>query len=61
MLAKCVSRLIQRPFVTGSCALMYGFVTGYTKGIAQVDDPRMTRYLRREQIRKLLGKKTVWN
>jgi poly-beta-1,6-N-acetyl-D-glucosamine synthase len=61
MLAKCVSRLIQRPFVTGSCALMYGFVTGYTKGIAQVDDPRMIRYLRREQIRKLLGKKTVWN
>jgi biofilm PGA synthesis N-glycosyltransferase PgaC len=60
MLSKCFVRLVQKPYVVGSAALMYGFVTGYTHGIPQVDDVRTIRYLRQQQIAKLLGRKTIW-
>jgi biofilm PGA synthesis N-glycosyltransferase PgaC len=60
MLAKCTSHLADRPLVLGSLALLYGFVSGYVKGIPQVDDPLMIRYLRREQMNRLMGRQTVW-
>jgi poly-beta-1,6-N-acetyl-D-glucosamine synthase len=60
MLSKCLVRLVQKPYLVGSTALMYGFVTGYTHGIPQVDDVPTIQYLRRQQIAKLLGRKTIW-
>jgi glycosyltransferase involved in cell wall biosynthesis len=60
MLAKCVSRLRRRPYITGSVALAYGFIGGYLKRIPQVNDPEMIRYLRRQQLRKLAGLETIW-
>ena len=46
MLGKCLRRLVQKPLVLGSFALMYGYVSGYLKGIPQVDDPVAIAYLR---------------
>jgi biofilm PGA synthesis N-glycosyltransferase PgaC len=60
MLSKCIVRLIEKPYLVGSAALMYGFISGYTKGIPQVDDVRTIRYLRQQQMAKLLGRKTIW-
>jgi glycosyltransferase involved in cell wall biosynthesis len=60
MLFKCVKRLIARPRILGSGALLYGYLTGYLKRIPQVDDPQMIRYLRRQQMNKLLLRETVW-
>jgi poly-beta-1,6-N-acetyl-D-glucosamine synthase len=60
MLSKCLVRLIQRPYLFGSMGLMYGFVTGYIKRIPQVDDPATIAYLRREQLSRLWGRKTIW-
>jgi biofilm PGA synthesis N-glycosyltransferase PgaC len=60
MLAKCVSRLRRSPYLMGSAALAYGFLTGYLKRVPQVDDPGLIRYLRREQLAKLRGGQTIW-
>jgi poly-beta-1,6-N-acetyl-D-glucosamine synthase len=60
MAAKCVSRLVRPPFFMGSLALAYGFASGYFKGIPQVDDSELIRYLRAQQLSRLLGRKTIW-
>lgn len=60
MLSKCVYRLKVRPYLLGSIALMYGFLSGYIKRIPQVDDRPTIAYLRRQQIARLFGKSTIW-
>lgn len=61
MLGKCIRRLGQKPPVLGSLALMYGFISGYLKGIPQVNDPAMIAYLRRQQLSRLTGRKSIWH
>jgi hypothetical protein len=60
MLSKCLRRIPRKPFLIGSLGLMYGFLTGYLKGIPQVDDPKTIAYLRRQQLSRLLGRQTIW-
>jgi len=60
MLAKCLSRLRQRPYLMGSAALAYGFLSGYLTGAPRVDEPRLIRYLRREQLARLRGAASIW-
>ncbi len=60
MLAKCTWRLLQRPYLMGSIGLAYGFLTSSLKGVPQVDDAELIKYLRREQLAKLRGSRTVW-
>lgn len=60
MVSKCVSRLVQRPFVLGSLGLMYGFLSGYIKHIPQVDDRATINYLRQQQLNRLFFRPTIW-
>ena len=60
MLSKCLLRLVQKPYVIGSTALFYGFVSGYLKHIPQVNDPETINYLRRQQLSRLWGRETIW-
>ena len=60
MLGKCMSRLFRRPYLIGSIALSYGFITGYWKRIPQVNDPLTIAYLRRQQLGRLAGARTIW-
>ena len=60
MLAKCAKRLLQKPLLVGSTALLYGFITGYLKRLPQVDDPALIRYFRQQQINRLLGRRSLW-
>lgn len=60
MLTKCIRRLVYKPMVIGSVALMYGFVSGYLKNIPQVDDSKTIAYLRRQQLGRLMGRETIW-
>lgn len=60
MFMKCLKRVLENPPVVGSIALMYGFASGYLKGIPQVNDPEVITYLRREQVRRLLGRPSIW-
>jgi glycosyltransferase involved in cell wall biosynthesis len=58
--AKVILRLVRRPYVTGSVALLYGYVTAYLQRTQQVDDPELIRYLRRQQLARLMGRETIW-
>ena len=60
LLAKSVARLPQRPYVMGSLALLYGYLSARWQRIPQVDDPALIRYLQQQQIAKLWGRETIW-
>src|SRR6202140_5917856 len=60
MLLKCVRRLRFKPYIVGSAALMYGFLSGYTQRIPQVDEPETIKYLRKKQLARLTGRESIW-
>jgi biofilm PGA synthesis N-glycosyltransferase PgaC len=51
---------VQRPYIVGSLGLLYGFVTGYTKQVPQLDDRATIAYLRQQQLNRLLGGPSIW-
>lgn len=60
MLMKCLKRLFQRPYLLGAAGLGWGFCKGYLHGVSQVDDRELIRYVRRQQINKLLLRPSLW-
>lgn len=59
-LAKLIRRLVKKPYLIGSLALLYGFITGYVKRLPRVDDDSLIHYLRQQQMGRLLGRSTIW-
>jgi len=60
MAVKCFYRLAFKPYIVGSIGMAFGFVSGYLNRIPQVDDRAMIQYLRRQQLRRLCGRETIW-
>jgi hypothetical protein len=60
MFLKCLKRIFQKPYGVMAIGLMYGFLSGYLKKIPQVDDQELICYVRKEQINKLLFKRSIW-
>ena len=60
MMAKCVKRALQSPLSFEWIALLAGFCSGYLKMVPRVDDPRLIRYLRRQQIRRMSGRSGIY-
>jgi poly-beta-1,6-N-acetyl-D-glucosamine synthase len=60
LVAKSLVRLARRPYVTGSLALLYGYLTAHLRRTTRVDDPELIRYLRQQQIARLMGRETIW-
>jgi biofilm PGA synthesis N-glycosyltransferase PgaC len=58
--ASCVSRLTQKPYVAGSVAICYGFIKGYWTRMPRVNDTKLIKYLRTQQLRRLCGLDTIW-
>lgn len=58
--ASCVKRLMQKPYITGSVAMCYGFLKGYWTHVPQVKDTQLIKYLRTQQLRRLAGQETIW-
>ncbi|HTV54646.1 MAG TPA: glycosyltransferase family A protein [Terriglobia bacterium] len=58
--AKCVSRLAQKPYFIGSAAIFYGFLKGQVTRAPRVQNARLIRYLRGQQLRRLIGLETIW-
>jgi biofilm PGA synthesis N-glycosyltransferase PgaC len=58
--ASCVSRLIQKPYLAGSAAIGYGFLKGYCTRMPRVNDTRLIKYLRTQQLRRLCGLDSIW-
>lgn len=60
MLLKCIKRIFQRPYVVNACGLMYGFVGAYLHRTPQVDDKALIRYVRKQQMQRLLLRQSIW-
>jgi hypothetical protein len=60
LVASCLSRLIQKPYVAGSAAIGYGFLKGYWTRMPRVNDTDLIKYLRTQQLRRLCGLDTIW-
>lgn len=58
--AKSIRRLVRRPYLLGSYALVYGYISAYLQRIPRVDDPAMIHYLRKQQLARLFGGETIW-
>jgi hypothetical protein len=61
MFAKCVKRFIKRPHEITALGLWVGFCGGYLRGLPQVNDPALTKYVRKQQINRLLLRPSLWS
>jgi len=60
MFLKCIKRVVESSFLIGSIGLGYGFLSSYLRRVPQVDDKALIRYVRRQQLRRLLLMDSVW-
>jgi hypothetical protein len=61
MLVKCARRAFAKPYGMAGLGLLIGFCRGYTSRVAQVDDKELIHYLRGQQMRRLLFRKSLWD
>ncbi len=60
MLTKCMRRLFTKPFGIAGVGLLCGFVSGYLKRVPQVADDQLIRYVRQQQMQRLLLRESLW-
>lgn len=61
MLFKCLRRVFMPPYLVGAAGLWTGFVSGYLERAPQINDSELLRFLRRQQLRRLTFRKSLWN
>lgn len=60
MFVKCLGRVLKKPYLIGAAGLMYGFLGCYIARTSRVPDPDLIRYVRRQQLRRLLLLDSIW-
>jgi len=60
MLLKCLRRVFRKPFLVNGAGHLYGFIRGYIDRRPRVGDAALIRYLRRQQMRRLLFMDSTW-
>jgi len=60
MLVKCVKHIAEWPFFVNAAGLAYGYVSCYFQGTPQISDQRLIEYIRAQQMRRLLFRRSVW-
>jgi glycosyltransferase involved in cell wall biosynthesis len=60
MLLKCVSRLKSRPYGIAALGLFTGYLSGYLRKVPMVGDEQLIRYVREQQLRRLLNRESLW-
>lgn len=61
MFAKCLRRFVRNRTRKSSLALFYGYSLSAVNGVKRVRDMDVIKYLRREQMRRLLGRPSIWH
>lgn len=60
VLVRALRRLVRPPSLVAPAGLVYGYVSSALKGIERPDDPEVRRFVRQQQMNRLLGRKTMW-
>ena len=58
---RAVKSMLKKPYLIGGLYLLLGYLEGYIKRWPVVKDKTLIKYIRRQQLNKLLGKNTIWN
>ncbi len=61
MFAKCLRRVLSKPYLVGALGLFTGFIKGYAKSIPQVPNRDLIRFVRDQQMRKLFLRDSLWD
>lgn len=60
MIGKCLKRFVRGPFSLAAPGLLAGFLGGYLRGKPALGDKEFIRYVRRQQINRLLLRESLW-
>jgi len=60
MFFRSLKRTFAPPYLIGGIQMLIGFLTGYLTKQPQIKDLNFIRYLRKQQLNKLLAKETIW-
>lgn len=60
VLSRAVWRLFGRPYLSATLGLLWGFASARFSGVRRVEDGALVAYLRDQQLRRLLGRSTIW-
>lgn len=61
LLAAAARRAFQRPVLLGSTMILAGYLQGFLRRRPQVPDPDLIRFIRRQQMRRLLLMDSHWS
>lgn len=61
MLLKCLKRAWSKPFSMAATGLLWGFVSAYLQRVPRAADADLQRYVRQEQINRLLLRPSLWS
>jgi glycosyltransferase involved in cell wall biosynthesis len=61
MILKALSRAPRRPYVVAALGLIFGFVTAYLQRVPQIDDKELIHFLRREQMKRICFRPSLWS
>jgi poly-beta-1,6-N-acetyl-D-glucosamine synthase len=61
MFLKCVRRSQYKPYMLTGLALLYGYLSGYVSRTPQVEDKALIRYVRKQQMQRLLNRDSIWH
>jgi poly-beta-1,6-N-acetyl-D-glucosamine synthase len=61
MLARSVHRIFETPAIVGSAALLAGYVEGYLRGWPKAAPPELQKFIREQQVSRLLGRESRWH
>lgn len=60
LVASSFYRLLRRPYPVPFVGGFYGFLRGYFNHIPKVDDPALIKFVRKQQLKRLMGQETIW-
>ncbi len=60
LLLRSIRACARPPYVVGGLSMLRGYLGGYWRGAPQVADRALIGFVRRHQLRRLLGLSTVW-
>ncbi|HXG46191.1 MAG TPA: glycosyltransferase family A protein [Methylomirabilota bacterium] len=60
MAAKLCKRVFHRPYVIGAAGMAWGYIGAWLRGVRQIDDPALIRFVREEQLKTLRGQESIW-
>ena len=60
MLLKCIRHMTRPPYILAGAHMLAGFLGGYLKKSRRITDKQFIKYIRGQQLNKLLGKETIW-